>query len=146
MKKAFTLIELLIVISIIGILTGLATISYNSIQLRSRDAQRKNDLQQLKLALSSYYTGQTPNQYVAATTKDTVANILNTPLVTGGYIKTLPSDPLGTGNYIYKYQSFVTNGKQKDFKLYGTLENQNDKKGWGGGNAWVVDGFIVQND
>lgn len=43
-KKAFTLIELLIVISIIGILITLVAVTVRPIQLKGRDARRKSDL------------------------------------------------------------------------------------------------------
>lgn len=145
MKKAFTLVELLVVVAIISILAGMATISYRGIQQRGRDAQRKNDLAQLKIALSTYYNSQTPAAFVTAATAITLNNS-NDALTTAlkpAYIKTVPLDPLNTGNNVYKYQSF---NSAKDFKLYATLENVNDKKGWGGGASWVVDGYIVENE
>jgi prepilin-type N-terminal cleavage/methylation domain-containing protein len=70
-RPAFTLIELLITIAIIGVLTGLASVSYAGIQKRSRDAQRKNDLSLVKIYLSTYYNAQVPPQYVSSVTQNT---------------------------------------------------------------------------
>jgi len=54
-KKAFTLIELLIVIAIIVILVGLGTASIRKARIRARDAQRKSDLRTIQSALEVYY-------------------------------------------------------------------------------------------
>src|SRR3989338_4818383 len=54
-KLGFTLIELIVVISIIGILTTIGTATYTTAQQKSRDARRKQDLGALKSALILYY-------------------------------------------------------------------------------------------
>ncbi len=56
MKKAFTLLELLVVIGIIGILVALGTVSYSTAQKKARDAKRKNDLKAIQNALEQYYS------------------------------------------------------------------------------------------
>ncbi len=53
-KTGFTLIELLVVISIIGILAALGTARYSTIEKQTRDAQRKSDLNQYRVALENY--------------------------------------------------------------------------------------------
>jgi len=50
-KKSFTLIELLIVIALIGILAGIGIFTYDEAQKKARDAQRKNDLQNVIKAM-----------------------------------------------------------------------------------------------
>lgn len=54
-KRAFSLIELLIVISIIGILIGVATVSYSTVQKRSRDSRRVTELKAIQQAMEQYY-------------------------------------------------------------------------------------------
>ena len=153
MRKAFTLIELMVTIAIIGILTSIATVSYSNVQLRGRDARRKSDLSTIKINLATYYASQTPPQYVASTTDATPGLItINgttdalSAALSPSYIREMPVDPTNTGNYVYEYQSFITNGLQKDFNLSATLENTNDESGWGGGNSWVTFGYVVHND
>jgi prepilin-type N-terminal cleavage/methylation domain-containing protein len=144
-RKGFTLIELMIAVAIIGILTAVASISYSTVRLRARDAQRINDLNQIKVVLSLYYGAQTPAQFPTLTSKTTIngsTDALTTALVST-YIRQMPVDPINSGNNVYKYQS---SNNSKSFTLFGTLENTNNQKGWGGGSQWVVDGLKVQND
>lgn len=54
--KAFTLIELLIVIVIIGILAGLIIFSLRTATLRARDAKAKNSAREVQKALETYMT------------------------------------------------------------------------------------------
>lgn len=54
--KAFTLIELLIVIVIIGILAGLIIFSLRTATLRARDAKAKNSAREVQTALETYMT------------------------------------------------------------------------------------------
>jgi prepilin-type N-terminal cleavage/methylation domain-containing protein len=53
--RAFTLIELLIVIVIIGLLTGLATTSYVNAQRTARDNARKSGVASISTAVETYY-------------------------------------------------------------------------------------------
>jgi prepilin-type N-terminal cleavage/methylation domain-containing protein len=48
---AFTIVELLIVIVVIGILAGITVVAYSGIQARARDAKITNDLDQLTKAI-----------------------------------------------------------------------------------------------
>ena len=51
MKKSFTLIEILVVATIIGLLTASATVAYSQFAKQSRDARRQSDLQSIRAAL-----------------------------------------------------------------------------------------------
>ena len=54
-KRGFTLIEILTVILIIGVLVSVTSYVFNSSLIRSRDTQRKTDLDTIKNALEQYY-------------------------------------------------------------------------------------------
>jgi len=143
MKKAFTLIELMVTVAIIAILTSVAVVSYQGVQDRSRDAQRSNDLNELKISLTSYYEAQIPQVYPIATSKVTLNNT-NDVLASNlkpNFIRNIPLDPVNSSSYVYKYMS---NSTGTDYTLYATLENKNNTSGWGGGSAWVADGFQIQ--
>lgn len=53
-SKGFTIIEMIIVIAVIGILTGIGLVHYQNIRELARDARRKSDLAYIRLALALY--------------------------------------------------------------------------------------------
>lgn len=57
--NAFTLIELLIVIVIIGILAGLIIFALRSATLKARDARAKNSVREVQTALETFMTTNT---------------------------------------------------------------------------------------
>ncbi|MEK7167520.1 MAG: prepilin-type N-terminal cleavage/methylation domain-containing protein, partial [Patescibacteria group bacterium] len=54
-EKGFTLVEVLVVISIIMLLSSIAFTSFKSIRSKARDAQRIVEIKQLQTALELYY-------------------------------------------------------------------------------------------
>jgi prepilin-type N-terminal cleavage/methylation domain-containing protein len=66
-KKGFTLLELLIVISIIGILVTVATASYSSSQKKARNSRRMSDMKSIQNAAEQYYSDNAAT-YPATTT------------------------------------------------------------------------------
>ncbi len=80
-SRGFTLLEMMIVISIILILMSIALPIYNQSVLRSREAVLRQDLFELRSLISQY----TLDKQKAPQSLD--------DLVTGGYIKTIPKDP-----------------------------------------------------
>ena len=69
-KKAFTLIELLIVIAVIGVLIAIILPNLIGMRERARDSKRKNDLAQLKTALRMYFNDY--NSYPETSINDTI--------------------------------------------------------------------------
>ncbi len=95
-SRGFTLVELLVVITIIGILATVALVSLNSARLKARDAKRLGDVRQIALALEFCYNEI--GKYLPASTFPAAGS----PLTCGGntYITGMPADPSG-GNYTY---------------------------------------------
>jgi general secretion pathway protein G len=98
MRKAFTLIELLIVISVIAILVGIALPHFKGMQDEGNIARAKGELRTLQTAVESYYVHYN-NAYPAALSSLTSA----TPNIIGS---SLPTDPFTAGsNYGYALSS-----------------------------------------
>ena len=116
-KEGFTLIELLVVVVILGLLMTLGIGSFQSSQIKARDARRKNDLAQVQRALELYFNDY--NQYPDSS---------DLPLSGGPweddnetlYLKEFPQDPR-FGNYNY-----VLGGSGASYQLYARLENVRD--------------------
>jgi type II secretion system protein G len=54
-KNAFTLLELLVVVAVLGVLVAIMLPNLVGVRARARDSALKNDLHQLKVALRMYY-------------------------------------------------------------------------------------------
>lgn len=54
-QKGFTLIEIIVVITVIGVLSSFIMTSISKSRAKGRDLQRMTDLKQLQVALRSYY-------------------------------------------------------------------------------------------
>lgn len=54
-RHGFTIVELLIVIVVIGILAAITIVSFNGVQQKARDTERKSDIGQFHKALELFY-------------------------------------------------------------------------------------------
>lgn len=81
-EDGFTLIELIIVMTIIGLLTAIAIPSYLTSVKKAREAVLKEDLHTLRASIDSY----TVDKEKAPESLD--------DLVQAGYIKVIPVDPM----------------------------------------------------
>lgn len=89
MKRAFTLIEIMVAVAILAILTGIVLVSLQSTQQRARDNKRVGDINQLQLLLNQYYD---QNKRYPLTLQS---------LVTDGYVSVLPVPPRAGETYFY---------------------------------------------
>lgn len=129
--RGFTLVELLVVISIIAILSVIGITIFSSAQKAARDAKRRADLKAIANALEQFKTATGNYPQVANTggpwfceNSETNGNFSEntqiiaalSPYFTGG----IPKDPLNNSTYEYKLDMI----KDKNlYWLYGTLEN-----------------------
>lgn len=90
----FTLIEILIVISIIGLLASVVLVGLGGFRSRGRDTRRITDLTSLQNGLEVYYARN--NNY-----PDSLSQLIS---VTYGITK-LPKDPGNNSDYYYGYNS-----------------------------------------
>lgn len=63
-QKGFSVAELVVVIAVIGILASIVLFLWPGYQQRTRDAERKSDVQQIVAALSAY--AQQKNNYITS--------------------------------------------------------------------------------
>lgn len=110
MNKAFTLIEILVVTTIIVLLTSVAAVSYSQFSKSSRDARRKTDLEQVRAALEMYRSNSDTSSYP-------VGSWSNISVLTPTYIQSLPTDPKGS-SYSYSYS-----GTANDYTIGAYLES-----------------------
>jgi len=125
-SKAFTLIELLIVIAIIGILSSVVVVSMGNTRAKARDARRMSDMRQILLALELYYDsygkypgptssyGESESPSCGGWDTSTVDNDKDgkpfiEPLIDTGLMGNVPTDPIGGGTcsgYTYRYYRY----------------------------------------
>lgn len=91
-RTAFTLIELMVVVSIIAILATLGISSYSTAIKKSRDGRRKSDIQNIAQALVLYRSDE---GVYPSTTADLVAN----------YMSAIPKDEKSGVDYTYTVAS-----------------------------------------
>jgi prepilin-type N-terminal cleavage/methylation domain-containing protein len=117
-ERAFTLIELLIVVSLIGILTGLviSVVDSQGLRARARDGQRASDLKKIQIALELYFADFRNYPTSAWNNIDCsgAGDVLCTA-IQGVYLDDFPVDPsnnvttatpcANTGGYRYNYRS-----------------------------------------
>lgn len=68
LPKGFTLIELMVVITIIAILSLVGLVIYSSVQKNARDTKRKGDIAAIATALEANYTSGSTTPYPIPTT------------------------------------------------------------------------------
>lgn len=90
-KKGFTLIELMVVITVIAILATISLFGIGRSQAAARDTQRQQIMGSLRTALERYYADN--GQYYNAT-NDFCGMVFG--LVGAGYLASQPTDPSGT--------------------------------------------------
>ena len=106
-KKGFTIIELLVVITVIAILVGLALPRFKGMQDEGNIAKVKGELRTLQSAVESYYIHNN-NAYPA-----TGASALQTALASAvpSIINYVPTDPFSSSTADYGYVLGGTNNK-----------------------------------
>jgi len=145
-KNGFSLLELLVVISLIGILSISGLASYVSSQKSARDGRRKTDLETIRQALELYRAdnnGQYPNEPITASCDSSIGFTTSggCAVATGGdwsssgglklglvpnYLIKLPVDPINEFSGIYSYSNYYLYDVICDYdsNLYCGGENQ----------------------
>lgn len=152
LKAGFTLIEMLVVISIIGILATLVAANLNSARSRARDAQRKSDIKNIATALRVYYNDKSrfpanDASYQLLACDPATASCSwgdEWKIGTTVYMQTLPKDPLSPAqDYRYLMGTASDTTDTDSFILQGCLENKSDTNGIAS-ESWCSTGIMFQ--
>lgn len=111
-KQGFTFIEILVVITIIGVLTLVATTNFAVVNKKARDGKRQGDLEQIKVALEMYRTDVKAYPDSSDWTPDVGSDLVYDSTT---YIDDIPGDPKTGLKYFYWSNSIT-------FELCVTLE------------------------
>lgn len=106
--KAFTLVELLVVITIIAILSAVAYVAVGGQTVKARNSRRAQDLSTIQSALEIYAI-ENDSKYPD-----------NLPLLSPKYMPKMAIDPSGD-NYVYG-----VSGNNKKYQVAATIENDDD--------------------
>lgn len=122
-KNGFTLFEMLVVVSIIGILLGLISTSFSAAQKRARDSRRIQDINNVQKAFEQYFSlcGAYPYSAIAgqAVAQSSPYGTEAVPLIPDTRTLTCatanntvilpryPEDPYYTANANYYYSSTI---------------------------------------
>lgn len=125
-SKGYTLVEILVVISIIGFMAAAAVYAVNIARVKGRDARRMADLEVLRKAIELYYDDNKSYPIIDGGARSSATSgALYTRWVTLGnllkpYLDKLPVDPINNGNpfwtggYAYYFYSSASTPNQYD--------------------------------
>ena len=133
-EAGFTLVELLVVITIIAILSIIGLAVYSVVLKNGRDAKRQTDLRSVQSALEQHYSDFL--YYPSAVTFNGSTALSNGSKT---YLNAVPADPTNSNDYIYCYKGLksasscdsvdsmdcdnATSDKCVKYCMYAKLEN-----------------------
>lgn len=104
MKNGFTLVELLISISIIAILSAIGMVTYSTVLKQGRDSKRQSDLSSIQSVLEQYYADKFSYPLPGSSCSNgtlVFGCALKDPTGSKTYINTVPNDSNIATPYAY---------------------------------------------
>lgn len=144
-KKAFTLPELLVIVAVIGIISGVVFVWIQGTRAKARDAERISNVNTLREALQLYYMDHkeyprdNPQLWCCMELNSIPEGCPNLKSSLGPYLTKIPQDTLFTNAFgIFSYR-YISNGR--DYKIHVNLEGEIEGKDY-----WEVWGGIEGED
>jgi len=100
-KKGFTLIELMVAVTIIVLLSAVGMVSYRAANKKARDNKRRSSLEQVRAALEMYRSDN--DQYPEGNSFDAMVSTL----VTNNYLSETPTDPRTGYSFYYTSDGYT---------------------------------------
>lgn len=119
--KAFTLIEILVAISILAVLSLIGFFAYSQVFKSSRDTKRQSDLKFMQSAFEQFHADnfRYPNN---SEVQEGMPLTLNNKT----YLGQVPQDPKITPAYKYEALNCTSGTNCQNYCLYAKLENSNN--------------------
>jgi len=115
--EGFSLVEILVVVTIIALLASIAAVSYSQFVKQARDAKRKTDIEQIRAAIELYRNFDSVGAYPASLDFSGVGTVED---ANATYLSKVPNDPKSSQGYTLYYTSV---SPFTDYSLCAYLEN-----------------------
>ena len=129
-RKGFTLVELVVVVAVIAILSGIVIANISSSRSKARDAKRISDIAQIQLALEQYFDRCGKYPALGYANLSGTNNTCPTGISFSSFISVVPKDPSTGIDYGYGVSA-----DNLDYILKATLQNT--------GNTVTAEGLTV---
>ena len=135
-KKGFSLVELLVVITIIAILSVVAYTAVGGQTVKAKNSRRMQDISTMQQALEIYFAENSsyPDSLDAGDTVNTHHRKINETQLGKKYISNMPTDPWSTSaKKVYYYYDILTGNKQ--YQIAATIEGETSNTAFVAGNG-----------
>jgi len=126
-KRGFTLIEIIVTISMIMILMGIVIIGVPEMQKKGKDSIRIQDLDRVANALDSYYNKKGCYPYGTDPTCGSGRDWteMSQTLISEGFLGEVLEDPINQGDFVYSYCVDSVDSQGTMYALMEKLETRN---------------------